>query len=69
MRTKLLIGLSLLSLSLTTLLAQSADPRFTSDGQLMRPDNYREWIYLSSGLGMTYSRCPTCCECGRRRAL
>jgi hypothetical protein len=20
----------------------------------MRPDNYREWIYLSSGLGMTY---------------
>ena len=20
----------------------------------MRPDNYREWVYLSSGLGMTY---------------
>ena len=29
-------------------------PSFTADGQLMRPENYREWIYLSSGLGMTY---------------
>jgi len=30
-------------------------PSFTSDGQLQRPANYREWIYLSTGLGMTYS--------------
>jgi hypothetical protein len=29
-------------------------PQYTTDGQLMRPANYREWIYLSSGLGMTY---------------
>lgn len=29
-------------------------PRYTRDGQLRRPDNYREWVYLSSGLGMTY---------------
>ena len=29
-------------------------PRFTASGELMRPVNYREWIYLSSGLGMTY---------------
>jgi len=29
-------------------------PQFTADGQLMRPSNYREWVYLSSGLGMTY---------------
>jgi hypothetical protein len=34
--------------------ARTDEPRYTSDGQLMRPDNYREWIYLSSGLGMTY---------------
>jgi hypothetical protein len=32
----------------------AADPQFTGDGQLVRPD-YREWVYLSSGLGMTYS--------------
>lgn len=35
--------------------AQADGPRFTSDGQLMRPENYREWIYLSSGVGMTYA--------------
>ena len=27
---------------------------FTKDGELVRPANYREWIFLSSGLGMTY---------------
>lgn len=32
----------------------SSGPRYAPDGQLVRPDDYREWIYLSSGLGMTY---------------
>jgi hypothetical protein len=59
MKTKLLIAVSLLSLNVVTPRAQSTDPRFTSDGQLMRPDNYREWIYLSSGLGMTYGSVQT----------
>ena len=38
------------------LAGQPADdgPRFTADGQLMLPKDYREWIFLSSGLGMTY---------------
>jgi hypothetical protein len=30
------------------------DPRFTPDGAVIRPTNYREWIYLTSGLGMSY---------------
>ena len=30
-------------------------PAFDKDGQLQRPANYREWIYLSSGLGMQYA--------------
>jgi hypothetical protein len=30
------------------------EPSYTSDGRLVRPRNYREWIFLSSGLGMTY---------------
>jgi len=43
-----------------TLFAQTTDePRYTADGQLMRPDNYREWIFLSSGLGMTYNAAAT----------
>ena len=29
-------------------------PRYTSDGKLVRPEGYREWIYVSSGLGMNY---------------
>ena len=34
-------------------------PRFAPDGQLQRPDNYREWIWLSSGLGMSYGPART----------
>jgi Cytochrome P460 len=42
-------------LALTAADQPAADgPHFTSDGQLTRPENYREWVYLSSGLGMTY---------------
>ena len=33
---------------------RAAAPRYTSDQQLVKPANYREWVYLSSGLGMTY---------------
>ena len=29
-------------------------PRYTPDGQLVRPEDYREWVFLSSGLGMNY---------------
>ena len=32
----------------------TSDPQFTKDGELIRPTNYREWIYLTSGLGMSY---------------
>jgi hypothetical protein len=31
-------------------------PQYTQDGKLVAPKNYREWVYLSSGLGMTYSK-------------
>ena len=36
----------------------SDTPQYTSDNALQRPDGYREWIYLSSGLGMSYSENP-----------
>src|SRR5215831_20671101 len=36
--------------------ADSADqPHYTSENHLLAPENYREWIFLSSGLGMSYS--------------
>ncbi len=30
-------------------------PTYTADGRLLFPENYREWIYLTSGLDMSYS--------------
>ncbi|MEP7365581.1 MAG: cytochrome P460 family protein [Acidobacteriota bacterium] len=46
---------SLLVLSLAAVALSAADnAQFTKDGELLRPSNYREWIFLSSGLGMTY---------------
>ena len=29
-------------------------PAFSGDNELTKPENYREWIWLSSGLGMAY---------------
>jgi hypothetical protein len=34
------------------------EPEFVSGNRLVRPQNYREWIYLSSGLGMAYNPNP-----------
>lgn len=34
--------------------ALASGPEYTSDGQLKFPEHYREWVYLSSGIGMTY---------------
>jgi hypothetical protein len=35
-----------------------AGPRYTAAGELIRPADFREWIFVTSGLGMTYSN-PT----------
>ncbi len=51
MKTILLL---VLAASATSAQSSSDAPRFTSDGRLALPKDYREWIYLSSGLGMTY---------------
>ena len=34
--------------------AASSGPEFTKDDKLLLPANYREWVFLSSGLGMNY---------------
>ncbi len=33
-------------------------PAYTSDGKLVAPANYRDWIFLTSGFGMNYSTGP-----------
>ncbi|MGN2242061.1 cytochrome P460 family protein [Frateuria sp. GZRR33] len=30
-------------------------PVYTADGELVLPSDYREWVFLSAGLGMSYS--------------
>lgn len=37
-----------------TLAEGPTDPRYTRSGSLILPADYREWIFLSSGLGMVY---------------
>ncbi len=42
---------------LALLLAAAPDsdgPRYNAEGQLLRPRDYRSWVFLSSGVGMTY---------------
>jgi hypothetical protein len=36
--------------------SQADGPSYTADGQLMRPLDYREWVFLSAGLGMSYTQ-------------
>jgi hypothetical protein len=43
-----------LVLCLASAAALGADPAFNEKGELLRPADYREWIFLASGLGMTY---------------
>jgi hypothetical protein len=60
MRRWIPASLMVVALATTVILAASPDPtpgrpQYTGDNQLLRPADYREWIFLSSGLGMSYS--------------
>jgi hypothetical protein len=43
-----------LTAAIVSTLSAQDDPQYTKDGQMRLPANYREWVFLSSGLGMTY---------------
>jgi hypothetical protein len=63
MRRLIPASFMLVALAATILLAASPDaatgrPQYTGDNQLLQPTAYREWIFLSSGLGMSYSATP-----------
>jgi hypothetical protein len=36
--------------------APANTPQYTADGQLKFPENYREWVYLTSGMDMSYRK-------------
>jgi hypothetical protein len=52
-----LLGLVFLLPILFLAASKSDDPKpqYTSDGHLLAPGDFREWIFLSSGLGMNYN--------------
>lgn len=55
MRTGLCVALCAWAAVASSVSAQQgAAPSFTSAGQLVRPLDYRSWVFLTSGLGMTY---------------
>jgi hypothetical protein len=62
LRIGVLLSISLALLILGTVLppANQANPvstnvpQYTTDGQLKFPANFREWVYLSSGIDMSY---------------
>lgn len=56
-----LIGLVIAALAIQVSRSQTpagsvAGPQFTADGKLVRPEGYRRWVYVSSGLGMSYTQ-------------
>lgn len=52
---KTFVTIALGTIAVAALLAQSSDtPQFNEKNELTVPVDYREWIWLSSGLGMTY---------------
>ncbi len=54
-----LAAVSVIGIAATQLADSGSDePRYTKDNQMLRPENYREWVWLSSGLGMSYTAGP-----------
>ena len=54
----------LVLISCFALLAAAPDektpkPQYDDKGQLLRPADYREWMFLSAGFGMNYSPAPS----------
>jgi hypothetical protein len=59
MNTKMIVSAAL-TLVCSVALSDSTetavrDPVYTEDGRLVLPEDYREWVYLSSGFDMAYS--------------
>ncbi len=53
------LALAVALVTVTITAQQPVDgPRFTAAGELIRPENFRDWMFVTSGLGMTYNQ-PT----------
>jgi hypothetical protein len=62
MRTRVVLGLAAAvaaSVGLAAFAEEPGGPRYTADGKMEFPKDYRTWIYLSTGLDMSYTDQPT----------
>src|ERR1700676_4163319 len=48
-----------LLLVLTAATNDASGPQFSADGALIPPAGYQEWVFLSSGLDMSYGDAPS----------
>jgi hypothetical protein len=61
MKRLLIAALAVFALTSATALVRAQEPaatdgpRYSQGGQLQRPLDYREWVYLTSSLGVSYS--------------
>lgn len=53
-RKVMLVGILLAA----TFAMTGAAQKYTGDGELILPSDYRQWVYLSTGIGMIYSNEP-----------
>jgi hypothetical protein len=54
-QSKYLKWLAPVLLVFTAAANEPTDPRYTADGALIAPPDYREWVFLSAGIDMSYS--------------
>ena len=54
----LLLLIACLALLAATPDEKMSKPQYDDKGQLLRPADYREWMFLSAGFGMNYSPAP-----------
>ncbi|MGA7512576.1 MAG: cytochrome P460, partial [Candidatus Sulfotelmatobacter sp.] len=53
-----LVAVACLALLATAPEENAPKPQYDQKGQLIRPADYREWMFLSAGYGMNYSPAP-----------
>jgi hypothetical protein len=52
---KFLAGLAITTLLFGAAVNKTDEPKYAASGALLRPDNYRQWTWLTSGFGMAYA--------------
>ena len=58
MQTRILVATFLICAGVLASGGQKAQPQFANHDQLIRPEGYRQWVFVGSSLGMSYTEGP-----------